>query len=90
MEELLPCLGEPWRARVEVADGWKGIDTFPYSYPQVNGLVMAEAVTGNGAPGGSDYVLMRDQPLDAYDVEHAVLVSALQPSDMRVQPECEG
>jgi hypothetical protein len=87
VEELLPYLGEPWRARVEEADGWRGIDTFPYSYPQVNGLVMAEAVTENGAPAGSDYVLMREQLLDAYDVEYAVLVSALQPTDMRVQPE---
>jgi uncharacterized protein len=48
---------------------------------------MAEAVTGNGAPAGSNYVMMRDQLLDAYGLEYAVLVSALQPTDMRIQPE---
>lgn len=87
VRELAPYLDEPWRGRVEVADGWKGVDRFPYSYPQISGVAMAEATTDDGAPAGSSYELMREQLLDAYGVELAVLVSAFHPTDMRVQPE---
>jgi predicted TIM-barrel fold metal-dependent hydrolase len=48
---------------------------------------MVEAITEDGTPAGSSYELMREQLLDAYDVEYAILVGALQPTDMRVQPE---
>jgi uncharacterized protein len=87
VRDLLPYLDEPWRGRVEAPDGFADIDRFPYSYPQVAGLAMAEAAIGEGAPAGSSYELMRDQLLDPYDVEYAILVGSLQPTDMRVQPE---
>ncbi len=87
VRELAPYLDEPWRGRVEVADGWKGVDRFPYSYPQISGVAMAEAATDDEAPAGSSYELMREQLLDAYGVELAVLVSAFHPTDMRAQPE---
>jgi predicted TIM-barrel fold metal-dependent hydrolase len=87
VQALVPYLDEPWRSRVGAADNFKGIDTFPYSYPQVGGLAMVEAITEDGTPAGSSYELMREQLLDAYDVEYAILVGALQPTDMRVQPE---
>jgi predicted TIM-barrel fold metal-dependent hydrolase len=87
VHELLPYLEEPWRSRVAAADNFKGIDTFPYSYPQVGGLAMVEAATEDGAPAGSSYELMRDQLLDSYNVEYAILISGFQPTDMRVQPE---
>ena len=52
VEELIPYLNEPWRRRVEIADRWKGVDRFPYSYPQISGVAMAEAAIANGAPAG--------------------------------------
>lgn len=85
--ELLPYLGEPWRGRVAASDGWEGIDRFPYSYPQIAGVAMAEAATGDGSPAGSSYEQMRDQLLDAHAIEYAILVSSFQPTDMRTQPE---
>src|SRR3954453_1114698 len=69
IHELLPYLEEPWRSRVAASDNFKDIDTFPYSYPQVGGLAMVEAVTDDGAPAGSSYQLMRDQLLDPYNIE---------------------
>ena len=82
VQDLTPYLDEPWRSRVQIPDGFGGIDMFPYSYPQVAGLAMSEAVIEHGAPAGSSYQLMRDQLLDPYAVEYAVLVGSLQPTDM--------
>ncbi len=87
MRELLPYLGEPWRGRVAASDGWEGIDRFPYSYPQISGVAMAEAALADGGPAGSSYEQMRDQLLDAHGIEYAILVSSFQPTDMRRQPE---
>jgi uncharacterized protein len=64
VRDLTPYLDEPWRSRVEIPDGFAGIDRFPYSYSQVAGLTMSEAVIEHGAPAGSSYQLMRDQLLD--------------------------
>ena len=52
VRELLPYLGEPWRGRVAASDGWEGIDRFPYSYPQIAGVAIAEAASVVGAPPG--------------------------------------
>ncbi len=87
VEDLVPYLDEPWRSRVVVVDGWKGVPNFPYLYPQVGGVAMADAATLDGTPAGSSYDQMRDQLLDPYGVERAVLVSTLHPADMQVQPE---
>jgi predicted TIM-barrel fold metal-dependent hydrolase len=87
LQDLGPYLDGPWRSRVGAVDNFQSIDAFPYSYPQVGGLVMAEAATEDGTPAGSSYELMRTQLLDPYDIEYAILVGALQPTDMRVQPE---
>jgi hypothetical protein len=84
LQDLTPYMDEPWKCRVGAVDNFNSIDAFPYSYPQVGGLVMAEAATEDGIPAGSSYELMRDQLLDPYDVEYAILVGDLQPTDMRV------
>ncbi len=87
VRDLIPYLREPWRSRVAVADGWKGVNVFPYSYPQIAGVAMAEAAMEDGSPTGSSYEAMRDQLLDPYNVDPAILVSAFHPTDMRTQPE---
>ena len=85
--ELAPYLKEPWRSRVSMPDGWQGLPGFPYSYPQVGGLVRADAVLPGGAPAGSSYERMREQVLDAYPIEHAILTGLFHPTDLGVQPE---
>ncbi|MGH3086385.1 MAG: amidohydrolase family protein [Rubrobacteraceae bacterium] len=85
--ELVPYLEEPWRGRVAADDGWKGIGGFRYSFPQVAGVAMADAVVGDGSPAGSSYGLMREQLLDRYGMEAAILFPSFQPSDMKTQPE---
>jgi predicted TIM-barrel fold metal-dependent hydrolase len=85
--ELAPYLKEPWRSRVSLPDGWQGLPGFPYSYPQVGGLVRADAVLPDGAPAGSSYERMREQVLDAYPIERAILTGLFHPTDLGVQPE---
>lgn len=87
VRDLLPYLDEPWRGRIEAADGWKGPAGLPYSYPMVGGVARADAAAAGGAPAGSEYELMKLQLLDEYNVEYAVLVSMFHPTDLCVQPE---
>ncbi|MGI8649419.1 MAG: amidohydrolase family protein [Rubrobacter sp.] len=85
--DLVPYLSEPWRSRVATTDGWGGIGGFQYSYPQISGVAMSDAVTGYGSPAGSSYQLMREQLLDKYDMSAAILFPAFYPSDLKTQPE---
>jgi predicted TIM-barrel fold metal-dependent hydrolase len=87
VSELAPYLEEPWRSRITMPDGWQGLPGFPYSYPQVGGLARADAVLENGAPAGSSYERLREQVLDAYPIEHAILTGLFHPTDIGVQPE---
>jgi uncharacterized protein len=87
VSELAPYLGEPWRSRITMPDGWQGLPGFAYSYPQVGGLARADAVLDSGAPAGSSYERMREQVLDAYPIDHAILTGLFHPTDIGVQPE---
>jgi uncharacterized protein len=87
VSELAPYLAEPWRSRITMPDGWQGLPGFPYSYPQVGGLARADAVLESGAPAGSSYERLREQVLDAYPIERAILTSLFHPTDISVQPE---
>ncbi len=85
IHDLLPYLPEPYYSRVAIADGWKE-PTFPYAYPMINGVAMAEAVIDDGRPAGSDFEKMKRDLLDAHNIEAAILTGSFYPSDMRVQP----
>lgn len=87
VKDLVPYLDEPWRSRITVPDGWKGIASLPYSWPMVGGVAMSEAAVPQGGPAGSSFDLMKEQLLDSYDIEYAVLVSMFHPTDMTVQTE---
>ncbi len=87
IRDLAPYLPEPWRSRVSVADGWTGPPGLPYAYPQIGGVAKADAALEDGSPAGSDFEVLREQLLDAYPVEHAVLAGGFYPTEMRVQPE---
>lgn len=85
LHELIPYLVEPYRSRVAVPDGFTP-PSFPYAYPMINGVAMADAVQEDGDPAGSSYEQMREQLLDKYDIAHAILAGGFYPGDMRVQP----
>ena len=90
LQDLAPYLEEPWRGRVAIADGGGGPPSFPYAYPQIAGVAKAEAVTDDGSPAGSDFGLMREQLLESYNIEHAILAGGFYPTEMRTQPEFAG
>ncbi|MBA2443544.1 MAG: amidohydrolase [Rubrobacter sp.] len=87
IRDLAPYLEAPWRSRIEVADGWPGPPGLPYAYPQISGVAKADAVTSDGSPAGSEYELVREQLLDEYGIERAVLTGGFYPTEMQVQPE---
>jgi predicted TIM-barrel fold metal-dependent hydrolase len=82
--DLLPHLGTQWHQYIE--GGWAYPFFFSYGYPTAAGFARADAVPEVG-PAGSDLELMREQLLDPYAVEAAILTSLFFPADMRVQRE---
>lgn len=87
IKDLVPYLEQPWRERIEAPDGWKGIASLPYSWPMIGGVAMADAAVPEGGPAGSSYELAREQLLDKYDIQSAILTSMFHPTDMGVQKE---
>jgi predicted TIM-barrel fold metal-dependent hydrolase len=80
--DLLPHLAREWHQYIE--GGWATPFFFSYGYPTPAGFARADAVPEVG-PAGSSIDLMREQLLDAYNVETAILTSLFFPADMRVQ-----
>ena len=82
--DLLPYLDEPWQRYIR--SGFTAPYWFSYAYPVDGGFARVDAKTDVG-PAGSDYELMRDQHLDLFDIDRAVLTSLFFPTDSRVQYE---
>jgi uncharacterized protein len=84
---LLPYLDEPWRGYL--AHEWRvmshGMGGHAYVHP--SGADRMDARPASGGPAGSDYALMREQLIDRYDLEYAILTDTLQPSVEPVQPQ---
>ena len=73
---LLPYLEPYFRDMVERGELPGGRDSFPHAHrPWLHpeGFMRTDAVPGNGGTPGSDYELVREQLLDRYDIEYAVL-----------------
>ncbi|MEU8606951.1 amidohydrolase family protein [Actinoplanes sp. NPDC048791] len=83
--EFLDYIDEPFRSRIH-PDNWMGI-SIPYSWPTTGGLARPDAIPQSGLRAGSDYRLMREQHLDAYDVDYAVLTGLMYPGEWRTQPD---
>jgi predicted TIM-barrel fold metal-dependent hydrolase len=82
--DLIPYLSEPYKHLV--ARGWKP-PAPPYAKWASGGAGRADAKPAGGPPG-SDYGLMREQLLDAYDIEKVVLTGYFYPvamGDMQVE-----
>jgi predicted TIM-barrel fold metal-dependent hydrolase len=84
-QELVPYLKEPWRGLVK--QGAWSPPSFPFAYWTGHGLHRADAYPASGAPGGSSYELFRDQVLDVYPIEYAVLTGQFLPGDLEAQFE---
>ena len=79
LDELVPFLAPQWR-RYVTEFGWQPERLLPYAQPTVGGLDRADAKLPDGRPGGSDLGLVREQLLDLYDIDTAVLTGWLNAS----------
>src|SRR4051812_45695246 len=82
LEELLPYLPRQWQKYI-TDYGWAPDRFLPYSQPTAGGLDRADAKPDGTRPGGSDLGLLREQLLDEYDVEAAILTGWLNASAMQ-------
>jgi predicted TIM-barrel fold metal-dependent hydrolase len=79
---LLPHLPPLWHKYI-TDYGWSPDRFLPYSQPTAGGLDRADAKPLGGGPAGSDFHLLKEQLLDEYDVEHAILTGWLNASSMQ-------
>jgi len=73
---LTPYLDRYWRDFLERGELPGGRGSFPHGHrPWLHpeGFTRTDAVPADGSTPGSDYELMREQLLDRYDVEYAIL-----------------
>jgi predicted TIM-barrel fold metal-dependent hydrolase len=82
LRDLLPYLEPVWHKYI-TDYGWVPDRFLPYSQPTAGGLDRADAKPDGVRPGGSDLGLLREQLLDLYDVEYAVLTGWLNASSMQ-------
>src|SRR6201994_3161429 len=79
LEELVPYLEPQWR-RYITEFGWQPERLLPYAQPTAGGLDRADAKLPHGRPGGSGLGLVREQLLDLYDIDTAILTGWLNAS----------
>lgn len=82
LESLLPYLPAVWHKYL-TDYGWIPDRFLPYSQPTAGGLSRADALPDDGDPAGSSLALVREQLLDAYGVEQAILTGWLNASGMQ-------
>src|SRR5918996_6032937 len=76
---LVPYLQPMWRKYI-TDFGWIPDRVLPFAQYAAGGLDRAHSKTPDGRPGGSDYPLLRQQLLDEYDIDYAVLTGWLDAS----------
>jgi predicted TIM-barrel fold metal-dependent hydrolase len=72
IDELLPYLPEVHREHILHA-GYAGISFPQYPWAHPEGFMRRDAVPPDGGPPGSDYGTLREQLLDRYGLDYAVL-----------------
>lgn len=82
LDVLVPYLEPMWRKYI-TQYGWVPDRFLPYSQPTAGGLDRADAKPANGGPGGSDFNLLKQQLLDEYNVEYAILTGWLNASALQ-------
>lgn len=79
LESLLPYLDPMWRKYI-TDFGWQPERLMPYAQFASGGLDRQDAKLADGRPGGSDYNLLRQQLLDEYSIDYAILTGWLDAS----------
>lgn len=78
LKDLVPYLEEPWKSLVERKGHWHGFAS-PFISWGSGGGVRLDSRPSDGGPAGSDYDLMREQLLEAYDIRVALLTGSFYP-----------
>jgi uncharacterized protein len=87
LKDLVPYIEEPWKGLLERKGHWHGFAP-PFISWGAGGGVRLDSRPTDGGPAGSDFDLMREQLLDAYDIRVAVLTGSFYPGmlgDMQVE-----
>ena len=79
LQSLLPYLEPQWRKYI-TDFGWEPERLLPYSQFAAGGLDRKDAKLPDGRPGGSDFPLLKEQLLDEYSIDYAVLTGWLDSS----------
>lgn len=79
LEDLLPYLPAIWHKYI-TDYGWTPERFNPYGQPTAGGLDRADAKPGDGRPAGSSLPLLREQLLDEFGVQQAILTGWLSAS----------
>ena len=72
LRDLAPWLDRAFRDYIEIG-GYTGYTLPNYPWVHPSGFTMGDAVPATGGVPGSDYATLREQLLDRYEVEYAVL-----------------
>jgi uncharacterized protein len=78
LNDLVPYIEEPWKSLLERKGHWHGFAP-PFISWGSGGGVRLDARPSDGGPAGSDYDLMREQLLEAFDIRVAVLTGSFYP-----------
>jgi len=76
LEDLLPYLPSVWHKYI-TEYGWTPERMNPYAQPTAGGLDRADAKPGDGRPAGSSLELLREQLLDEFGIQQAILTGWL-------------
>ncbi|MBN2983516.1 MULTISPECIES: amidohydrolase family protein [Cohnella] len=85
VEELLPYMKEPFLSYMK---HWTGWGELKYTHP-IGGSRL-DSLLPNGNVPGSDYDVLREQLLDEYDIQYAILTGLFYPATMEAQFELAG
>jgi predicted TIM-barrel fold metal-dependent hydrolase len=83
LDALLPYLEPQWQRHI-TQYGWSGVRTeMPFMPPVGASGLRMDSLPADGGPAGSDLGLMREQLLDLYDIDYALLCGQHQYAGMR-------
>ena len=83
VKDLVPYLPEPYKTWIGNG-GWRGFNQ-PFAYTTPGNGNRADVTNDDGSPSVSDYRVMRDQLLNAYDFSYAVLTGYFYPTSLKLQ-----
>jgi len=83
IKDLVPYLPEPYKGWI-AGGAWRGFSQ-PFAYTSPGNGNRADVQNDDGSASVSDYGLMRDQLLDAYNLDYGVLTGYFYPTGLKLQ-----